>query len=64
MPPLIQFIGSSPEVKSSYLESVITVNNGAAPVGPNDVERLLKKAPNIRFTQGTFCQLLNTLNVL
>jgi len=52
VPPLIQFIASSPDVKSSHVESVNTVNNGAAPIGPNDVERLLKKAPNIRFTQG------------
>lgn len=64
MPPLIQFIGSNPDVKSSHLESLNLVNNGAGPVGPNDVERLLKKAPNIQFTQGTLCQLLNTLNVL
>ena len=64
MPPLIQFIGSSPEVKSSHLESLTVVNNGAGPVGPNDVERLLKKASNIQFTQGTLRQLLNTLNVL
>ena len=64
VPPLIQFIASSPDVKDSHVESVNIVNNGAAPVGPNDVERLLKKAPNIQFTQGTICQLLNTLNVL
>jgi hypothetical protein len=57
-------MGSNPDVKSSQLESVRSINNGAAPVGPNDVERLLKKAPNICFTQGTLCQLLNTLNVL
>jgi len=64
VPPLIQFIGSSPEVKSSHLESLKTINNGAAPIGPNDVERLLKKATNLQFTQGTLCQLLNILNVL
>jgi hypothetical protein len=66
VPPLIQFIGASPDVKSSQLESVNTINNGAAPIGPNDVERLLKKAPNVQFFQGTLCQLpvLNTLNVL
>jgi len=64
VPPLIQFIGSNPEVKRSQLESLKTVNNGAAPIGPNDVERLLKKTPTLQFTQGTHCQLLNTLNVL
>jgi len=64
VPPLIQFIGSSPDVKTSNLESLKAVNNGAAPIGPNDVERLLKKTPNLQFTQGTLCQLLNTLNVL
>jgi acyl-CoA synthetase (AMP-forming)/AMP-acid ligase II len=64
VPPLIQFIGSSPDVKSSQLESVRFINNGAAPVGPNDVERLLKKAPNVLFGQGTLRRLLNRLNVL
>jgi hypothetical protein len=64
VPPLIQFIGSNPEVKSSHLEYLHTVSNGAAPIGPNDVERLLKKSPHIKFTQGTLCQLLNTFNVL
>ena len=64
VPPLIQFISSSPDVKSSHLESLNTVNNGAAPIGPNDVERLLRKAPNMQFTQGTLCQLLNTMTVL
>jgi acyl-CoA synthetase (AMP-forming)/AMP-acid ligase II len=66
VPPLIQLMGSSPDIKSSHFESVNTINNGAAPVGPNDVERLLKKAPNVRFSQGTLCQLpvLNKLNVL
>jgi acyl-CoA synthetase (AMP-forming)/AMP-acid ligase II len=52
VPPLIQFIGSSPDVKTSNLESLKAVNNGAAPIGPNDVERLLKKTPNLQFTQG------------
>lgn len=52
VPPLIQLMGSSPDIKSSHFESVNTINNGAAPVGPNDVERLLKKAPNVRFSQG------------
>lgn len=52
VPPLIQFIGSNPEVKRSQLESLKTVNNGAAPIGPNDVERLLKKTPTLQFTQG------------
>ncbi|KAJ9590143.1 hypothetical protein L9F63_016728, partial [Diploptera punctata] len=52
VPPLIQFMASHPDVKSSYFDSVRVVNNGAAPVGPNDVDRLLKKAPQITFSQG------------
>ena len=46
-------MGSHPDVKSSYLSSVNIINNGAAPVGPNDVERLLEKAPQVTFVQGT-----------
>jgi hypothetical protein len=53
VPPLIQFMASHPDIKSSYFDSVSIINNGAAPVGPTDVERLLKKAPHILFCQGT-----------
>jgi hypothetical protein len=59
VPPLIQFMGSHPLVKTSDFESVSMITNGAAPVGTNDVERLLKKAPHVMFSQGTFLQLLN-----
>lgn len=52
VPPLIHFIASHPDVKSSYFESVTLINNGAASVGLNDVERLLKKAPHVSFSQG------------
>lgn len=52
VPPLIQFMGSHPAVKTSDFESVMLVNNGAGPIGCNDVERLLKKAPHVRFGQG------------
>jgi hypothetical protein len=57
VPPLIQFMGSHPLVKSSDFESVNLINNGAAPVSCNDVEHLLKKAPHVRFVQGTFLYL-------
>ncbi|PSN32296.1 putative 4-coumarate--CoA ligase 3 [Blattella germanica] len=52
VPPLIQFMASHPDVKGSYLNSVRCVNNGAAPVGPNDVDRFLTKAPQVTFMQG------------
>lgn len=52
VPPLIQFMGSHPDIKGSQFDSVRIINNGAAPVGPNDVERLLAKAPHITFMQG------------
>jgi hypothetical protein len=59
VPPLIQFIGFHPEVKSNYFESVTLITNGAAPLGENDIERLLKKLPHVSFNQGTsFHQLL------
>ncbi|KAJ4444145.1 hypothetical protein ANN_05934, partial [Periplaneta americana] len=52
VPPLIQFMGAHPDVKAEYFNSVKFINNGAAPAGPNDIERLLKKAPQVRFGQG------------
>jgi hypothetical protein len=64
VPPLIQFIGTHPAVKTSDFESVKLVNNGAAPIGCGDVERLLKRAPHVRFGQGTFHHLLNKRTVL
>jgi hypothetical protein len=64
VPPLIQFMGTHPLVKTSDFESVSLINNGAAPVGSNDVERLLKRAPHVRFGQGTFLQLLNKTDIL
>jgi hypothetical protein len=45
-------MSSHPDVKSSDFESLNFINNGAAPVGQNDVERLLKKAPHVLFCQG------------
>jgi hypothetical protein len=57
-------MGSHPDVKTSDLESVRVVNNGAAPIGCYDVERLLKRAPHVQFTQGTFHQLLNKINII
>jgi hypothetical protein len=57
-------MSSHPDVKASHFESVIFLYNGAAPVGCSDVERLLKKAPHVKFGQGTFHQLLNIRNVL
>jgi hypothetical protein len=58
VPPLIQFMGSHPDVKTSDFETVRLINSGAAPIGCNDVERLLKRAPHVLFVQGTFHQLL------
>jgi hypothetical protein len=64
VPPLIQFMGSHPAVKTSDFDSVRLVNNGAAPIGCSDVERLLKRAPHVQFGQGTFHQLLNKRTIL
>ncbi|PNF38008.1 putative 4-coumarate--CoA ligase 3 [Cryptotermes secundus] len=52
VPPVIQFMSSHPDVKTSDFETVRLVNSGAAPIGYNDVERLLEKAPHVEFTQG------------
>jgi hypothetical protein len=64
VPPLILFLGSHPDVKTSDFESVRLINNGAAHIGCNDVERFLKRAPHMQFTQGTFNQLLNKRNII
>lgn len=64
VPPVIQYLSSHPDIKTSDFDTVRLITSGAAPIGYNDVERLLNKVPHVEFTQGIFHQLLNKRNVL
>ncbi|XP_019535437.2 uncharacterized protein LOC109406883 [Aedes albopictus] len=52
VPPIILFLSGHEMVKPEHLESVRNIFSGAAPMGAPDAERLIAKAPQIRFAQG------------
>lgn len=43
-PPLVLFLSTHDDVKSEHLASIRTILSGAAPLGADDEERLIKKA--------------------
>lgn len=51
VPPLIQFLAYSPEVKPEDLETVHTIIGAAAPIGAGLIHKLLDKAGKYIFFQ-------------
>ncbi|CAH1400327.1 unnamed protein product [Nezara viridula] len=53
VPPTILFLGSNPSVTEEHLKYLRVICSAAAPLGKDDIERCLKKAPkNINIIQG------------
>lgn len=53
VPPTILFLGSNPLVTEEHLKYLRVICSAAAPLGKDDIERCLKKAPkNINIIQG------------
>ncbi|KAG5680265.1 hypothetical protein PVAND_009784 [Polypedilum vanderplanki] len=52
VPPIILFLTHFDKVSPKHMESIKYVMSGAAPLGKNDAEQFLKKAPNAQFFQG------------
>ncbi len=44
VPPLMSFLGTSPDIKPDDLKSVRGIMGGAAPIGPEIIKSVLKKA--------------------
>jgi acyl-CoA synthetase (AMP-forming)/AMP-acid ligase II len=63
-PPLVLFLASHPGVQPKYLQSLRHVMCGAAPLGGQDAERFLKKAPpNTDIVQGSMRPLFYLTNI-
>ncbi|EDW00257.1 GH11952 [Drosophila grimshawi] len=52
VPPIALFMINHPKLTQETAKSLRVVMSGAAPIGQHDVERFLKKFPNVRFMQG------------
>lgn len=52
VPPIVFFMANNDSVGGKHVNSIRNIISGAAPMGASDAERLLVKAPNIKFVQG------------
>lgn len=52
VPPIILFLGINDMIKTETLASARNIFSGAAPLGAPDAERMISKAPQIKFSQG------------